>query len=162
MGVLILTAPVAAGKNTISQLLAQKRQKCAVIDVDLVRWMFIQPHKAPWDGEEGKIQQKLGVKNAIILTKNFVEKGADVVVLDVLKDDTAKLYREALPEAKIVLLMPSYDEAYKRFLNKPQTISDAEFKMVYEWQENLTIYDNKIDNTFLSAEETAEKLNSFF
>lgn len=160
MNIFILTAPAAAGKNTISQLLAQKREKCAVIDVDLVRWMYRHPHKAPWDGEEGKVQQRFGVKNAILLTKSFVEKGVDVVLLDVLVDETAKLYREAIPEAKIILLMPSYDEAYKRFSNRPHTISDAEFKMVYEWQENLTIYDKKIDNTLLSAEETAEKLNS--
>lgn len=158
----MLTGPAAAGKNTVSQLLAQKRGKCAVIDADMVRWMYRQPHKAPWEGEEGKIQQKLGAENAILLARNFVQNGIDVILLDVIVDDTAKIYREALPDAKIVLLMPSYDEAYKRFINRPHTITESEFKLVFEWQKNLTVYDEKIDNSNLTAEETAEKLNLLF
>ena len=39
MGVVVLTGPAAAGKNTIANLLARKRDKGADIDVDLVRWM---------------------------------------------------------------------------------------------------------------------------
>lgn len=125
-----------------------------------MRWMYRHPHKAPWEGEEGKSQQKLGVENAILLTKNFIGKGVDVIVLDVLTDETAKLYRERIPGANIILLMPTYEETYRRFKNRPHTISDEEFKMVYEWQRNLTIYDKKIDNTMLPAVEIAEKLNS--
>jgi len=158
MSVLILTGPAASGKNTISQILAKKRQECAVIDVDLVRWMYRQPHKAPWEGEEGKIQQKLGVENAILLAKNFLKNNLDVIIIDVIVDETAKLYKVNLPEAKIVLLMPTYEEAHKRFTERPHTITNEEFDMVYKWQEQLTIYDEKIDNTNLTAEETAEAL----
>ena len=158
MSVLILTGPAASRKNTISQILAKKRQECAVIDVDLVRWMYRQPHKAPWEGEEGKIQQKLGVENAILLAKNFLKNNLDVIIIDVIVDETAKLYKVNLPEAKIVLLMPTYEEAHKRFTERPHTITNEEFDMVYKWQEQLTIYDEKIDNTNLTAEETAEAL----
>lgn len=71
--ILILTGPAGAGKNTIASLLTKQRTKCVVIDVDVVRWMVAQPHKAPWNGEEGVKQQELGVENACLLAKNFLQ-----------------------------------------------------------------------------------------
>lgn len=161
MGVIVLTGPAAAGKNTIAQILSQKREKCAILDVDIVRWMYRHPHKAPWDGEEGIAQQKFGVENACLLAKNFANKSIDVIILDVVVNETAKLYREFLPEVKIILLLPSFKEAYKRFTERAHTISEDEFTLIYEWEEKLTIYDQKIDNTNLSPEEVAEKLNEY-
>lgn len=160
MNSLILTGPAAAGKNTIASLLAKKRDKCAIIDVDAIRWMYRHPHKAPWEGEAGKQQQKLGVENAILLAINFARHDIDTVILDVLVEETAKIYRERLPEAKIILLMPTYDEAQERFRRRQPTITQNEFQIVYQWQEALTIFDEKIDNTTLSPEEAADKLSS--
>ena len=158
MNITILTGPAASGKNTIAKILAQKRKKCAVIDVDTVRHMYVHPHKAPWDGEEGKVQQLLGVENTCLLAKNYSQQNVDVVILDVLTDETANLYKKNLSEVKIILLMPAFAEAQKRFRKKSPTITDEEFKMIYEWEENLTVFDEKIDNTTLSAEETADKI----
>lgn len=73
--VLILTGPPAAGKNSTASIFAKELSRCAVIDVDVVRWMVVQPHKAPWDGDEGKAQQKLGVQNACALARNFIDAG---------------------------------------------------------------------------------------
>lgn len=157
---IIISGPAASGKNTISQAIAENKENCAVIDVDIVRWMYRVPHKAPWEGAVGKEQQRLGVENACILAKQFLGKNIDVIILDVLQDDTASLYKELLSEhlPKIVLLLPSYEEAYKRFTNRPHTISEDEFKMVYEWQKELTVYDKKIDNTNHSIEETVAEI----
>lgn len=159
--IIILTGPAAAGKNTISHLLAQKRTKGADIDVDLVRWMYRHPHKAPWEGEEGMAQLKFGAENSCLLAKNFAEHDIDVSICDVLTDETAQVYRRLLPKAKIILLMPTFEEAFRRFKNRTHTISDEEFKWVYELEQKLTIYDEKIDNTNLTAEEVAEKLNEY-
>ncbi len=161
MSILILTGPAASGKNTISNILAQKRARCAVIDVDMVRWMYRQPHKAPWDGEEGAAQQKFGIVNTCLLAKQFVSKDIDVVILDVVVNDTIGQYKELLPEAKIVLLMPSKAEVRKRFSERPHSISDEEFDLIYQWQEELQGFEAKIDNTNLSAEAAAEELAKF-
>lgn len=158
MSTLIITGPAASGKNTISQILAQRRERCAVIDVDIVRWMYRQPHKAPWEGEEGREQQKFGAENACLLAKQFAAKGIDVVILDVVTNQTIALYKELLPEGHVILLLPTKDEAFKRFTGRPHTITEEEFNMVYAWQEELTGFDTKIDNTHLSAEETAQQL----
>jgi dephospho-CoA kinase len=160
MSITILTGPAASGKNTISKILARKEEKCAVIDVDTVRQMYVQPHNAPWDGEEGKVQQLLGVENTCVLAKNFVKNNIDVVILDVLTDEAANLYKKNLGEVKIILLMPVFAEAQRRFKERPPTITDEEFKMIYEWEENLTVFDEKIDNTALSAKETADKISA--
>lgn len=158
MKITILTGPAASGKNTISKILARQKERCAIIDVDQVRWMYNHPHKAPWDGKEGEAQQMLGVENTCLLAKNFIGNNTDVVILDVLTDKTANVYKKNLGEVKIILLMPTYDEALKRFTTRLPTISNEEFKRVYQWEENLTIFDEKIDNTNLSAEETAAKI----
>jgi len=160
MRVLILTGPSGAGKNTVAAVLAKKLVRCAVIDVDLVRWMVLQPHKASWDGKEGQAQQKLGVQNACVLARNFISAGFDVVILDVLTDEMARIYKTELRESepKIVLLLPTWDEIKRRNIIRGSRLTDDEVEMVYEWQKQLTVYDTKIDNTHLSAEELATRL----
>lgn len=162
MGVIVLTGPAAAGKNTVSNLVARMRENGADIDVDLVRWMYRKPHKAPWEGEEGIQQLKLGAENACILAKSFLTKNIDVVICDVLTDDTAMIYKSHLPDVKIILLMSTFEETSKRFNNRPHAISEDEFKWVYELEQKLTVYDGKIDSTHLTAQETAEKVNKLF
>src|SRR4051812_43497631 len=109
MSVIILTGPAGSGKNTIAKTFAAKQTCCAVIDVDAVRQMLVQRHKAPWDGEEGKQQQALGVRNACALAKNFSQYDSNVVILDVLTQETLLRYKTELSELnpKIVLLLPT-------------------------------------------------------
>lgn len=164
MNVVILTGPAGAGKNTVGYALAKTRKRCAVIDVDLVRWMLCQPHKGPWEGAEGVQQQLLAVKNTSMLTKNFVEDSADVIILDVVTNDTAKLYREQLQQYNphIVLLLPTFEETQKRVAERQFRITQEEEKLVYEWQEALNDFDTKIDNTTRSVEELVQNLQSLF
>ncbi len=163
MKVLILTGPAGAGKSTIAHILAKKKDRCAVVDVDAVRWMLLQPHKAPWDGSEGKRQQMLGVKNTCELVKNFIEDGSDVIISDVLSQETLQLFRKELANLnpKIVLLLPSIEEIQKRNKMRPPRITEKEIAMLYKSQEILKGYDEKINNTKLSAEEVTERIKEF-
>jgi guanylate kinase len=158
--ILILTGPPASGKNTIAALVARRRSRCAVIDVDIVRWMVLQSYKAPWDGKEGKAQQKLGVQNACLLAKNFSRAGYDVIILDVLTDETAQRYQAELSEftLKIVLLLPTLEEIKSRNADRGKRITDVEVEMLYNWQRQLSVYDAQIDNSDLTAAETADQL----
>lgn len=161
MKIIILTGPAGSGKNTVGYALAKKRKKCAVIDVDLVRWMLYQPHKAPWEaGEEGKDQQKLGIINTCILAKNFIQNSCDVIILDVVTNETANIYNDQLMQnhPKIILLLPTFLETQKRMSTRKFRITDEEEKLVYAWQENFNAFDEKIDNSNIPAETVAEKI----
>jgi len=163
MKILLLTGPPAVGKNTVASRLAAKRERCAVVDVDVVRWMVVQPHVAPWGGEEGRKQHILGVRNACRLTEQFVEAGYDVVILDLVSDELLTIYRTELRplEVKTVLLMPTHEEIKRRIISRPVSVSlkPEEIDLLYQWQTLLRTFDEKIDNTSLSAEDVAERLN---
>ncbi len=161
MSLLILTGPAGAGKNTIAHAFAKKKSKCAVVDVDTVRWMVLQPHHAPWSGAEGEKQVELGIRNASALTKNFIQEGYDVVILDVVTDWSLNLYKQYLQgnDFKIVILLPEFEELKKRNRQRPTTkITEGRIATLYKEQEKFTGFDEKIDNTSLSAEDVAEKL----
>ena len=162
--ILILTGPPAAGKTTVGPLLAAQLERCAVVDVDQVRAMVVQPHIAPWRGAAGMAQLRLGAHNACILARNFVSAGFAVVLLDVLTDATAQLYRTALAdlEHRIVLLLPTLQTVIQRNQARGQWLTDAEVELLYQWQQTLTVYDDKFDNTNLSAAMLAAELGRRF
>ena len=154
----VLTGPAAAGKNTIGHLYATRHSKrCAVIDVDLVRWMLRQPHKAPWEGEEGHYQHQLGVRHSCLLAKSFVKEGCEVLITDVVNDELAAMYRKELSgyENRIMRLLPSCDESLRRLKERPPSITEAEARMLYDQQQALRDFDFSLDNSILSAEEVA-------
>ncbi|RIK39078.1 MAG: hypothetical protein DCC55_19155 [Chloroflexi bacterium] len=158
--ILILTGPPAAGKSTIGKSIAKELNHCAIIDVDLLRAMVVQPHIPPWQGEEGIAQLLLGAANACILAQNFNRAFYHVVILDVLTDETARIYRHQLEQIdhRIVLLMPALETVLQRNRARGQALTDAEVQLLYEWEQQLTDYDQKIDNTELSAEAVAAEL----
>ena len=94
--ILIITGPPASGKSTIGPLIAKQLQRCVVIDVDLLRAMVKQPHIPPWQGEKGNAQLSLDVQNACAMAQNYVAAEFDVVILDVLTDETAHIYQQQL------------------------------------------------------------------
>ena len=154
----ILTGPAAVGKNTIAQVYAtQFCDRCAVIDVDVVRGMLRKPHFAPWEGSQGLDQHQLGVKHACMLAKSFLAEGYEVVLLDVVWADLGQLYRQEFVGhyARIVRLMVSWEELLRRLHERPHTITDAEAQWVYTTQELLQDYDYTVDNTALSPEAVA-------
>lgn len=159
---LILTGPTAAGKNTVAHILAQKRERCAVVDFDSVRKMFVEPHRPPWAGEEGRRQQMLAVEMASSLAAKFAQNGWEVVILDVLEDHTVSVYKDLLKQFSpaIVQLLPAYEILKDRFNKRGPVLTAEELDMVYKQQENFKFYDTRIDNTSLSPEETAGQLAS--
>lgn len=161
MPVLIVTGPSAAGKNTVAASLAPLRQRCALIDVDVVRWMVVQPHRAPWEGMEGLAQQQLGVRNACLLADSFVEAGYDVVILDVLSDATAQQYRVTMEAhaPRIVRLLPAWEEVVRRSAIRGLRLQPHEERAIYDQQQRFTAYDETIDTTTLSATAVAAQLS---
>jgi hypothetical protein len=160
---LIITGPTAAGKNTVGRALALRHARCAVVDFDAVRAMFVQPHRAPWQGDEGRGQQMLGVELACGLAAGFADAGWAVILLDVLSETTAAIYRARLARFRpaIVQLLPDPATNQQRFQARGPVLTAAEFAAVYAEQAQFSAYDLRIDNTRLAPEAVAATLEAW-
>ena len=161
MSLIVLNGPTGTGKNTIAEIVAQRRDRCAVIDYDDLRNMFRKPHLTPWDGEAGKRQNILGLEHASMLARSFVANGYDCIILDVLSDETATLYRELLAdlEPTLIHLLPTWEEIVRRNGTRPPRLTRDELRMVYDGQDALTVFDVRIDNSDLAPEEVAARVH---
>jgi predicted kinase len=131
---LLLTGPPAAGKSTTARVLADSLSVAAMIDVDDIRQLVVAGHAAPWDGEDGLFQQRLGVENACDLARRFAGAGIEVVIADVLTPRTAELYRARLPSVLIVQLRISLGEARRRAALRAVYLTDDEFELLHRQQ----------------------------
>ncbi|MEV4265941.1 hypothetical protein [Kribbella sp. NPDC049584] len=115
-----------------ARALAEGRPRCAFIDVDDVRQLVISGATAPWEGREGRQQQRLGVTNACSLARNFLATGFEVVVADVLTPETCGLYRQELPGSLIVHMKVDLREAMRRAASRKVWLTDDEFRLLHK------------------------------
>ena len=160
MSVLIITGPPASGKNTVADAMAKHLENFAVVDVDDLRDLVARPLVDVWEGDEGEKRRELGARNACALVGNFHDSGFDTVVLDVLTDATADIYRERLGnfDLSIVLLLPSESEINTRLLSRPDYLARGEIGRLYRQQTEFRSYDERLDNTELSPDDAAKWL----
>ena len=117
-----------------------------MIDVDDIRQLVVAGHAAPWDGEAGLNQQRLGVENACDLARRFASSGIEVVIADVLTAQTAELYRARLSDVMIVHLRISLTEARRRAAQRPVYLTDDEFELLHRQQpSDARLYDDVVD-----------------
>lgn len=123
--------------------------------------MIVKPHIAPWDGEAGLDQHRFGVRNACLLAREFLKAGFDVVILDVVSDETLGAYKEMLRDCsfKIVLLLPTFEEVQRRSQSRSEALRPEEIVLLYQAQSRFQGFDERIDNSQLSVAEAAERLN---
>lgn len=182
--ILILTGPSASGKNAVAAALAGRQERTAVIDVDVLRYMAVSPHKLPaavaadLDPSE-KLDWRIGIRGTVALARSLSEDDFDVIILDILTEASAALYRDALSSPPtIVLLLPALAEARRRHRERgPEPpgsfmrtqslaagnwrLSDSDFERLWRQQESFTAADVSIDNTSLSPEQVATRLDSW-
>ncbi|HEY5477685.1 MAG TPA: hypothetical protein VIK11_13330 [Tepidiformaceae bacterium] len=161
---LLLSGTSASGKNTIGAALAGRVKPCAVIDFDMVRLMFANPHLTPWQGDQGYAQQLMGVRMVSSLASQFQTMGWHTVILDVLWCESPVLYRELLGDRlTIVSLLPAFEETVRRSGEREaregyRRLTAAELRLVYDEHASVSDYDLRIDNTNIPAVEVAEEI----
>jgi chloramphenicol 3-O-phosphotransferase len=162
MTILLLTGPPASGKTTIAASMASRDTgSLAIIEVDDVRAMIVQPHSAPWDGDEGQRQQFLSVRNASVLAQNFDISGFDVLIIDAITNETAARYREELALV-IVRLLPNWEQTMIRSQSRDEPLRFRERELLYEQQTALADIDLTIDNSSLAPDVAAGQLQRLF
>lgn len=153
---LLLTGGPAAGKSTTALRLVGPLERAAVVDVDDIRQLVVVGHAAPWDGREGRRQQRIGVQNACDLARRYLQNGIEVILSDVLIPETAALYRELLPGVLIVQLRLPLAEARRRDTLRPVYLTDNEFNALHASQANDSTSDRVLDVGHLSPDEQTE------
>ena len=133
----------------------------AVVDVDDVRQLVVVGHAAPWEGDEGRRQQRVGMANACDLARRFLSVGIEVILADVVTPATVDLYRRALPNLQIVRLRLSVGEARRRARLRPMHLTEQEFEDLYalDAASNLRV-DHVIDVGHLDVEAQTEAVGA--
>lgn len=117
----LITGPAGSGKSSVSKELAGKFERSAVIEVDTLRHMIKGGYVRPWPyNEEVELQLSLSVKNACGMANNFLEKGFNVFIDDVVGQKILKQYSDFFKDKnfKVFLLMPSVEALLQRFDNR--------------------------------------------
>lgn len=155
--IIFISGPINSGKTTISNILERKIPNTAVIEVDsirsMVKWMPL--FKA----------LSLDLKNTISLIKNFVEKDMNVIVSYPIRKKDYKYIIKNLNNinSKIYFftLSPKIEFAIKN--RGDREILDYQVKKIkhhYSIGIANPNFGEIIDNTYQTAEETANKILS--
>ena len=153
---LLLTGGPAAGKSATALRLAESSPRAAVIDVDDLRHLVVTGHAAPWDGDEGRRQQRIGVENACDLAARYLRSSIEVVLSDVLSPETAALYRRLLPGVVVVQLRLPLAEARRRAALRPVYLTDEEFDTLHARQTDGVGADHLLDVGSLTLSEQVD------
>ncbi|MFG1620515.1 hypothetical protein [Kribbella sp. NPDC049227] len=71
------------------------------------------------------------MENACSLARNFVAQDIEVVMADVITPDTMPLYRQWLPNAVVIRLQVTMDEARRRAMSRTQYLTAEEFETLH-------------------------------
>lgn len=150
---LLLTGGPAVGKSSTACALAKITPRTAYLDVDDLRHLVKNGGAAPWEGDDGLAQQRLGVRNAALLACNFVAAGFQVTVSDVVSPTTLTDYRDLVPGVVVIRLLVSLEEARRRARTRKVYLTDDEFEMIHREQATSLAANHQLDVTQFSQQE---------
>lgn len=108
--IIVVTGIQAAGKSTISRLLAQRFARGVHVEADILQHMIVSGSQGaqepgPLTGEEAQ-QYRLRLKHMCLLGRSFLEAGFTVVLDDIITGEDwpdIQTYLQGLPYSLIVL-----------------------------------------------------------
>jgi adenylate kinase family enzyme len=164
---LILSGPPAAGKTTVALSLADRYDRVAHVQTDVLRHLitptgFVRVHSTGRE-REWRRQQRLALQNAVSVSLNFLNERIGVILDDVVsREEDLEFLVEGLKPAAVPLhhirLMPSETTAFARDrLRRETRAGGTRIAIAYaelaKWRPGAVI-----DNTDLSPAEAADRL----
>lgn len=160
----LITGPAGSGKSSTTKALASRFKRSAVIEVDIIRQIIKSGYVRPWPyNDEVQLQLSLAAKNACDMATNFMEKGFNVFIDDVVGRKLLEQYSNFFKDKNFqtFLLLPSPESLLNRFDDRgdnkelrERTIelhkSFSEKKDILNWQ--------VIDSSTQTLEETVDEI----
>ncbi len=162
--VCLITGPAGAGKSSVSNALAKRFKRSAVIEVDTLQDMIKGGRVRPWPYiDEVALQLSLSAKNACDMANNLLEKDFDVFIADAVGKTQFEQYSNFFKNRnfKVFLLLPSLEVLLARFDNREDNAELRErtielHKRFSEKQDQLNW--QIINSSDQSLEETVEQI----
>lgn len=95
----IITGPAGVGKTTISDMIAKKIDKCAVVEGDEIYHMVRNPYVSPWK-ENNHLE--IFWKNVYSIIHNFLDDGYDVVFNYIVKSKRLEMIKKEFEGIEII------------------------------------------------------------
>lgn len=156
----LITGPAGVGKSTVSKLLAEKKEKSALIEGDDIYHFVKGGYVSPWkDGNHLEVFWK----NSIDIINNFLENGYDVIFNYVINKENLEMIRNHFSdiEIKFVLLLADDDILINRDNERNEDCRMGKRVLVLKnsfLKQNFS-YKYILDTTNLSVLETVEKID---
>ena len=119
--VCLITGPAGGGKTSVSNALAKRFERSAVIEVDTLQGMIKGGHVRPWPyNNEAASQLFLSAQNACDVANNFLERDFNVIIADAVGKTQLEQYSNFFKDRnfKTFLLLPSLEVLRARFDNR--------------------------------------------
>lgn len=164
--IILIIGPAGAGKSTVSRMLSEHFERCALIEADVVRHMVKTGMASPFEETvESEKQLKLGVKNICSLSRNFAKEEFTVIIDDVVSTtERLDLYFEQLKgiDLRVFLLLPDETTVEKRDLERSEGDQMGERALILHKRfQDLIASEQRwevLDSSNQSPEQTVDEL----
>jgi len=129
--IIVVTGIQAAGKSTVSRLLAQRFERGACVEADALQRMIVSGGAWVTDGGgpgapsvEAARQLRLRLHNACLLARSFRDSGFAAVIDDIVLGQRFNDLKEELNGVpfRLVVLAPEVNTVVERDANRPKSV----------------------------------------